>query len=764
MRKSIIFLFSFLIFQLFALDIVVPENPHRYEKMAAEELLEALHKCKVADIRITDAKSAKSPAIFLKSSSSEGNNEAWQLKSAGKDLQITGSSPIGTLYGVYALLRKAGVYFIAWDESVYPDLSKWKLPVLDESASPAFSGRQIFNRYPNFFRDNGAKNSDKKFWLYSLRNGFNGTTPVFNHKALYLGDEMRWTTRAHFCHNYYEYLKPSEYFETHPEYFSMTKDGKRAANAHRRGTQLCLSNAAVAKIVADKMKEFIRLDRKNLPRDQWPLIYNLTPNDAANEICFCQPCQKIVAEEGCETGLLIRFTNEIARQVHQEFPGIRILTRAAMGSEALPKTKPLPEVTVYYADNFTDASCFVPQTAERRKNILRWAKAFDRAMIWDYWNMGLGAYFTPPRPEIVLDAMTDDLKWMAANGVVSLFTEAERDFLIPQNFLDLEFFVLAQLMIEPAQDSEKLIDIFLSGYYGKAAPYLKKYLNNLRNGIKKHSKVQLCCAALRWEYLTDKFMLENFLLLQDALNAVKDDSRYQTRVMAETLPLYYSILYYRSETEKPFAAAGITMDKVRNDLALYAEKVLASWELSPRRFAAQKKRLAKKLAPLGANLTIPEKFAGIAGVKIFAHPHQRRVAHSKARAVKDAASLTGEAVLSDFHKSRKFTHPGVKNFSFYDYETKKNIQYTVNPVDEEYHWYTIKNIRVSRNSIFTAHLWLIQIDLSQAWDFPHAGKPEVNDYDLHFRAKFTGKSFFPDSKKNDAILLDCVVLTPKMSR
>ena len=434
-----------------------------------------------------------------------------------------------------------------------------------------------------------------------------------------------------------------------------------------------------------------------------------------------------------------------------------------MGSEKLPKTKPLPEVTVYYADDFTNASCFVPQTPERRKNILRWAKAFDRAMIWDYWNMGLGAYFVPPRPEVVLDAMTDDVKWMAANGIVSLFTEAERDFLFPQNFLDLEYFVLAQLLIDPTQDSEKLVDTFMQGYYGKAAVLMKKYLNNLRKGIKQHSKIQLCCAALRWEYLTDKFMLENYLILEDALKA-EANPRYQVRVMAETLPLYYSILYYRSETEKTFAAAGIKMDKIRNDLNIYAEKVLRMWNIAPRKFNAQKKRLEKTLAPLNANLTVPAKFAGIAGTKVFASPHQRRVAHSKARAVKDPDSLTGEAILSDFHKSRKFTHPGVKNFSFYDYETKKSVQYTVNPADENYHWYTIKNIRVSRNSIFTAHLWMTQIDLSQAWEFPHAGKPEVNDYDLHFRAKFTGKSFFPDSQSNDAISVDCVVLVPKMKR
>ena len=764
MRKFFIIIFAGLLCPLFALDIVLPENPHRYEKMAADELLDALTKCRVPAVRITDSASAVSPAIRLTSSSQRGNNESWQLRTQGKDLVITGSSPIGTLYGAYALLRKAGVYFIALDETIYPDLSKWTLPQLNENGSPAFAGRQIFNRYPNYFRDHGAKENDKRFWIYSLRNGFNGTTPAFVHKALYLGDEMRWTTRAHFCHNYYEYLPPSKYFADHPEYFSMSKSGKREANPHRRGTQLCLSNPAVAKIVADQMKEFIRLDRENLPEDQRPEVYNLTPNDAANEICFCPECQKIVAEEGCETGLLIRFTNEVARQVHQLYPGIRILTRAAMGSEKLPKTKPLPEVTVYYADDFTNASCFVPQTAERRENILRWTKNFKRAMVWDYWNMGLGAYFVPPRPEVVLDAMISDVKWMAANGVVSLFTEAERDFFIPQNFLDLEYFVLAQLMIEPEQDAEKLVDIFMTGYYGKAAAPLKQYLNNLREGVKKHSKVQLCCAALRWEYLTADFMLQNYQLLQQALLAVKDQPRYAVRVMAETLALYYSILYYRSETEKTFAAAGIKMDNIRQDLSVYAETVLSSFNFAPRKLAVQKKQLAKRLAPLTANLTIPSKFAGIAGVKIFAYPHQRRVAHSKARAVKDADSLTGQALLSDFHKSRKFTHPGVKNFSCYDYETKRNFPYTVNPPDEKYHWYTIKNVRISRNSIFTAHLWMIQIDLSQAWEFPHAGKPEVNDYNVHFRAKFTGKAFFRQSILPDAVSVDCVVLEPVLKR
>lgn len=61
-------------------------------------------------------------------------------------------------------------------------------------------------------------------------------------------------------------------------------------------------------------------------------------------------------------------------------------------------------------------------------------------------------------------------------------------------------------------------------------------------------------------------------------------------------------------------------------------------------------------------------------------------------------------------------------------------------------------------------MWLIQVDLSFAWEFPHAGNPQINDYDLHFRAKFTGPAFVANSKAKDAIYIDCVVLTPKLKR
>ena len=754
---------------LAALDLVIPGNAHFYEKHAAEELKQVLRQGGYkGTLRIVKAEKISQTAIYFGQKFANWqlpeNAESWSLRNRGKSLVIAGKNPIGTLYGCYALLRKMGVWFIAWDETVIPDLSNFRIPQLSLDGAPAFSGRQLFNRYPNFFRDNRAVGSSEKFWLYYLRNLFNGTTPAFNKKVLYVGEEMRWTDKAHFAHNYYTYLPPDKYFKSHPEYFSMNKSGKREANPHRRGTQLCLSNPAVARIVAGTMLDFIRRDRQELPPEKQPVVYNLTPNDASNVICWCPDCRKIVKEEGCETGLLIRFTNDVLTRVRKEYPEIRIYTRGAMGNQKLPKTKPLPGVSVYYADDFVDTSCFHPIGDKRKKEILRWTKNFDRALLWDYWNMGLGAYFSPPRPEVVLDAVISDVRWMHKNGICTLFVEAERDFMIPQNFLDLEYFVLAQLMIDPQMDAETLIGIFCKGYYGKGSPYVREYLAALREGVKKQKCLQTASAAVRWEFLTKEFMLKNYQLLQKALQAAEDEPVKRVRIEAECLPLYWSILFYRNETAALFARAGISLEQITKDLRRFAGNVLASFKFSPRHTEKLQKRLNNKLAMLDANLTVPEKFAGISGCKVYAWPHIKRVAHSKARAVADADALTGKAVLSDFHKSRKFSHPSTRVFSCYDYTSRKNVSFQAAPSDEAYHWYKIPDVRVSENSIFTAHLWMIQLQLVQAWEFPHRGDLRVNDYDVHFRAKFTGPAYVKGSQKKNAIYLDCVVLVPKLKR
>ena len=180
---------------------------------------------------------------------------------------------------------------------------------------------------------------------------------------------------------------------------------------------------------------------------------------------------------------------------------------------------------------------------------------------------------------------------------------------------------------------------------------------------------------------------------------------------------------------------------------------------APKKLAALQKKMDARLAQLETELTVPPEFASLNTVcRVFGAPQLRPVAHSKARAVADPEALTGHAVVSDFHKSVPFERPSTRVFSFYDYTTRNNVIATAVPEDEKYHWYRIPKVRLSQNCIFTAHLWMIQLDLSQGWEFPHAGDPTINDADLYFRAKFTGPALVKGSTLPNAVRVDCVVL------
>ena len=133
MRIFILFLSFCLSFCLCGLDLVIPEKAHSYERLAADELKQALLSGGYdGEVRITADRNAGKNAIYFGRQFANWQMpetaESWSIRPHKNGLVIAGKTPIGTLYGCYALLRKLGVWFIAWDETVVPDLSKFKVP------------------------------------------------------------------------------------------------------------------------------------------------------------------------------------------------------------------------------------------------------------------------------------------------------------------------------------------------------------------------------------------------------------------------------------------------------------------------------------------------------------------------------------------------------------------------------------------------------------------------------------------------------------
>ena len=106
--------------------LVTGKSPSRLEKIAAEELQFFYQKIYGRKLTVIPESQAKDKSViylgntsFAKTTgvdSSKADREEWILRTVGTNLIISGGVPAGTLYGVYEVLERLGVAFIAPDE------------------------------------------------------------------------------------------------------------------------------------------------------------------------------------------------------------------------------------------------------------------------------------------------------------------------------------------------------------------------------------------------------------------------------------------------------------------------------------------------------------------------------------------------------------------------------------------------------------------------------------------------------------------------
>ncbi len=756
--------------------IAVGENPGRFEKLAAEELQRFLSQISETDHAIVAEKSiTASGGIYLGDTAFARENgvdcaalapEEWLLKSVGEDLIIAGGRPVGALYGAYELLEKLGVCFLTMDATYVPQISPLTLPELDERATPSFAGRNIYDGYPVNFKRGECDASYAPYHLFRLRSRINGSQGHTFAKGLYNGDLFRLSTQVRSYHNFYQYVDPEQYFDSNPEFFSMNAQGKRfLGNPH--GGNLCLSNPEVVRITLETLRKNIKADRERLPKEEWPVLYDISQNDQAKFMCLCPRCSEISAEEG-ECGLLLHYINQVATAIAQDYPEIMIRTFAYSSTDKPPKTiRPAANVIVQYCDLYTRSDCFRPLRSkfntDQRELLENWAELNPRLALWDYWNMGGTSYFDPPRPEVLVDTLKPDFQFFKDCGVEALFLQASKDFVAPQNFFDLHCFVASRLMVDLTQDAESLINIFLNYYYGDAAPMMREYLDALRQGVAAQENRQLVLFMQRWHYITPQNLLAFYRLFEKAEAAVPVDSPEAQRVGEEKIALLWQIVFFRDANKSVFAEAGFSLSSIQQELELRVAEFIGKCRPGNPDYLQDK--FQERAAVLLANLPTPKKFKNVpeTSLRIFGYPHHKGGRHSTVR--DDPASPTGKTMVTNTTSAeahgttRKGSHrthpntfgvwaPGVGN---------KSMRVMPIPTDGRYHWYRIPMVDLGAKTIFWAHHWWIQIDLSRAF-VNDDGEDYVNRYDLYFSAKFTGPAYIPDSSAVNEIAVDMVVL------
>ncbi|MBE6394341.1 MAG: DUF4838 domain-containing protein [Lentisphaerae bacterium] len=755
--------------------LVTGKNPSRLEKLAEKELLyfyRKIYQRELKKISSQDAKGKK--VIFLGDTEIARNNgfapakfgkEEWMLKTVGKNLVIAGGRPAGTLYGVYELLERLGTAFLVPGEVLLPD-KKVKFPRFDEKRKPAFAGRLIWDGTPTVYHITRAdENTKKAYLMWILRNRINGGQ-TSRLKPVYTGDYFNLTTYPY--HNLDVYVPPEKYFKTHPEYFRMDEFGKRVPpkKVHQFGS-LCMANSEVKRVTLESLRNFIRHDRKTLPEEQWPLIYDISELDATDYICRCPECKKVIAATGSESDLLLSYINYIATEIRKEYPEIiiRTSTRRRMPGKLQPAKNVL--MTVGHSFFFNPFKPFeLKEHPDYAAYFHRWQKISSQLQIWDYWNLGGAAYQNPPRVETVIDSIQPDLKFFLENKVVSMFIENGRDRVAPQNFYMLNCFVGSRLLVDIDADVEMLIEQFFKGYYGPAAPVVRKYFDLIRAGIKKYPQKDANSITVgHWKYLTAGFLLDFYSDLKKAAAELPAaDARFAKRVRHELIsPLWYILAKWHI-FEEAFTARGISRKQLIEECRRYVGEYICRYPLKNPQVIKQE--FEKRFSASVSLFPRPEKFKNIPDrdFRMLVYSNFRTVPRFNAFVVKDSDSLIGYALKSAYsekgYQGVNVIIPTAHKFNTTFFEMRcypGSVSTTLRHVyqDEKYHWYRLPgSVVLSEKNVFWGQGWAVQARADQ-WFTLTNGDPKDNTWEqIWFSAKFTGPAYVPGSKKQNAIYVD----------
>ena len=116
-----------------------------------------------------------------------------------------------------------------------------------------------------------------------------------------------------------------------------------------------------------------------------------------------------------------------------------------------------------------------------REYVTEWSKRTGRLAIWDYWIFYWDSF---PEPYHNVHQIKKDLDFYYRNGVRLIRVESEAAD--TSSFFSLKYWPGCQLMDDLTQDDGKLIEDFMRGFYGPAAPEMKEWLDYIAERQKGH--------------------------------------------------------------------------------------------------------------------------------------------------------------------------------------------------------------------------------------------------------------------------------------
>ncbi|MBE6394822.1 MAG: DUF4838 domain-containing protein [Lentisphaerae bacterium] len=751
------------------LSIVLPDHPTASEKMAAQELAEHFTAATGKKYPIVKGK-VSGKAIYIGThpqavkiaGKKKYGKEEWQLTAKDANtLAVTGGEPRGVIYAAYEFLESdlGVVWMDEWSVHVPKHKTiQWKKN-LKRSGIPSFPYRSVHTYF-------GAPKD--LYFKHMARNRMNH----YHDKMVYSGpafdrgvNSVTGYPRA--CHTYFNYTK--DWGKAEEECFSWSQSSRkriRAKNASGPG-QVCYSNPKTVTLFTAKLKEFIALDAKTHPVGRRPEIYCIMQNDNGAD-CQCKECLALVKKYKGYSGALLHFINGIARNIRKDHPDIKIMTTAYINTKNPPVgIKPESNVMVEIAllggeysgeKRHTHRSYYHPANKDLRKLLEDWSKITTLG-IWDYWILFAERWKYPATNALNI---AENLRFYKKLGVQFVFAECEEP--VYTSLHQLRVWLGLRLMNNLDLDEQKEIDRFMAAYYGKAAPYMRKYHDFLQKGNTALDG-SLCDIPLnRRTDLNDDFFRTVLKWFDEAEKAVKDDPVILERLGKERNSIDTALLDKRAMLAKELVP----------DPNAIAARLKKNFDTAVKRYtypAKQKRRLDEMVVYCqGINANVPP-LKGFEDKQVIADCAWPVLTTDKMSSVlTDPEAAGGKAVgftegilpsrttpseLVKRLKNDRGISLGVYDFHNRRYQAKSNLPEQKIPTDEKYHWYSLGRLTLTEKCFLWMHWsWCMQLQLRAYYDTSGLN----NDVEIFVHLKVQGPNIAKGSKKPNTYAVDRVVI------
>ncbi|MBT4818072.1 MAG: DUF4838 domain-containing protein [Lentisphaerae bacterium] len=774
-----------------AYTIVEADTATEPEAYAAKELAEFLGRVTGATFP-TVAESAAggdAPRIYVGWTEFAASNgidgaalgeEEWIIRTVGNDLILTGGRPRGTMYAVYEFLEDyVGCHWLDRKTEVIPSKPTLEIGSLNVQAKPAFWQRAL---------GSPTGTPDDK-WRFMIRNknfryDFRGRAASgFFPKGAF----SRVASSRTSVHSFSIFVNGKDWFDSHPEYFSLVR-GKRIPALSSAGPgQLCLTHPDVLKLTTEKLREFIAADRAEATANGLhpPKVYWINQNDVYAAHCECSGCRAIVEREGGESGPLIAFLNAVAQAIEADYPDVLVGTIAYNQTSPPPKhIRPRNNVLVGWCDVYSRCDGIRPLThpynTRNCKEITGWGRIAPRLAIGDdYWT-ALSYYKYFPTPYAMIDCVAADLKLFADLGVDSFYAETADYMDASQQFVPLKFWLAYQLLVDPHQPAEPLVKTFTDGYFGAAAGKMRDYLRYLRGRIDAEAQFKM----LRDEphklaYLDRSFFQISETLFDEAEALVQAGGLQAKHIEVERFALDGALLFMWPWLERKLPA-GETLPFERDTLIQRYErgwKSLISSRYSrvyTRHSLSLNKdgKLLERMLGLFQDPQLPEPFRDLPPHDIadFNWLTFSQIRPRQAFVPDDEATGGMTATFRELSRIQKAEKDGNKTGAAAEEQHRKPLTLGVTggvtialspeqiPRDETYHLHSIGRIRIKPGTM----VWALEgkrlgVNVDRVF-VPGADDPAANDWNAHVSLKLQGPAYVKGSTKPNGAWMDRVLL------